>query len=130
MPLARNIFYDIKIKIKELASKFEDKNNIINKKDNLKENMKKLIDNYKLEKQTNSDIFEFYCKKYNDLITFNENELKLEEEALEKKEKENEISQNVERKKEEKEDNESKSGSNKENKHKGRNKKQKNKNEE
>ena len=129
MPLARNIFYDIKIKIKELASKFEDKNNIINKKDNLKENMKKLIDNYKLEKQTNSDIFEFYCKKYNDLITFNENELKLEEEALEKKEKENEISQNVERKKEEKEDNESKSGSNKENKHKGRNKKQKNKNE-
>jgi len=129
MPLARNIFYDIKIKIKELASKFEDKNNIINKKDNLKENMKKLIDNYKLEKQTSSDIFEFYCKKYNDLITFNENELKLEEEeALEKKEKENEISQNVDRKKEEKEDNESKSGSNKENKHKGRNKKQKNKN--
>ena len=113
MPLARNIFYDIKIKIKELASKFEDKNNIINKKDNLKENMKKLIDNYKLEKQTNSDIFEFYCKKYNDLITFNENELKLEEEALEKKEKENEISQNVERKKEEKEDNESKSVINK-----------------
>ena len=130
MPLARNIFYDIKIKIKELVSKFEDKNNIINKKENLKENMKKLIDNYKLEKQTNSDIFEFYCKKYNDLITFNENELKLEEEALEKMKKESEISHNIEGKKEEKEDNESKSGSNKENKHKGRNKKQKNKNEE
>ena len=130
MPLARNIFYDIKIKIKELVSKFEDKNNIINKKENLKENMKKLIDNYKLEKQTNSDIFEFYCKKYNDLITFNENELKLEEEALENQKKESELSQNVEGKKEEKEDNESKSGSNKENKHKGRNKKQKIKNEE
>jgi len=130
MPLARNIFYDIKIKIKELVSKFEDKNNIINKKENLKENMKKLIVNYKLEKQTNSDIFEFYCKKYNDLITFNENELKLEEEALENQKKESELSQNVEGKKEEKEDNESKSGSNKENKHKGRNKKQKNKNEE
>ena len=130
MPLARNIFYDIKIKIKELVSKFEDKNNIINKKENLKENMKKIIDTYKLEKQTNSDIFEFYCKKYNDLITFNENELKLEEEALEKMKKESELSQNVEGKKEEKEDNESKSGSNKENKHKGRNKKQKIKNEE
>ena len=130
MPLARNIFYDIKIKIKELVSKFEDKNNIINKKENLKENMKKLIDTYKLEKQTNSEIFEFYCKKYDDLINFNENELKLEEEALEKQKKESEISHNIEGKKEEKEDNESKSGSNKENKHKGRNKKQKNKNEE
>ena len=130
MPLARNIFYDIKIKIKELVSKFEDKNNIINKKENLKENMKKLIDTYKLEKQTNSEIFEFYCKKYDDLINFNENELKLEEEALEKQKKESEISHNIEGKKEEKEDNESKSGSNKENKHKGRNKKQKIKNEE
>ena len=78
MPLARNIFYDIKTKIKVLTSKFEDKNNIINKKENLKENIKKLIDNYQLEKQTNSDIIDFYCTKYKDLINFNENELKIE----------------------------------------------------
>ena len=126
MPLARNIFYDIKIKIKELVSKFEDKNNTINKKENLKKNIKKLIDNYKLEKQTNSEICEFYINKYNDLIAFNENELKLEEEAQEKRKKENEISQKENEKKEEKEENES--GSIKEKKHKGRNKKQKIKN--
>ena len=129
MPLARNIFYDIKISIKELASKFEDKNNIINKKENLKENIKKLLDNYKLEKQTNSDICEFYYKKFNDLITFNEKELKLEEEAIEKKKKNNEICQKENEKKEEKRENEIKSGCIKENKHKGRNKKQKMKNE-
>ena len=123
MPLARNIFYDIKFKIKELVSKFEDKNNSLNRKENLKESLQKLIDNYKIEKQTNSDIFEFYCKKYNNLITFNENELKIEEE-IQKKKQENEKEQK------EKEEKENKEESIKENKHKGKNKKQKNKNEE
>ena len=127
MPLARNIFYDIKMKIKSLVSKFEDKNNIINKKENLKENIKNLLDNYHIEKQTNSDIFEFYCKKYNDLIIFNENELKKEEEIEKNKQ---EKQKEEKEKKEDKEEKENKSEIIKENKHKGRNKKQKNKNEE
>ena len=119
MPLARNIFYDIKTKIKVLTSKFEDKNNIINKKENLKENIKKLIDNYQLEKQTNSDIFDFYCTKYKDLINFNENKLKIEEENKNKiQEKEITL--------EEKE--EIKDESIKSSKHKGRSKKSKHKN--
>ena len=124
MPLARNTFYDIKLKLKELISKFEDKNNIINKKENLKESIQKILDKYILEKQTNSDIFEFYCKKYKDLIIFNENELKIEEENEKKKKEENEKSEK------EKEEKENKDESIKENKHKGRYKKQKNKNEE
>ena len=125
IPLARNVFYDIKIKIKSLVSKFEDKNNIINKKENLKECIKKLIDSYLIEKQTNSDIFEFYCKKYNNIIIFNEEELKKEEESKINIQ-ENEISL---KEKEEKEE-ENKDDSIKSSKHKGRNKKQKHKNEE
>ena len=123
MPLARNIFYDIKMKIKELIVKFEDKNNVINKTENLKENMHKLIDNYRLEKQTNSDIFEFYSKRYNDLIVFNENELKNEEE------KKNLIKENEKSTRDKKEE-ESKDESIKSSKHKGRNKRHKNKTEE
>ena len=122
MPLARNVFYDIKVKIKELISKFEDKNNIINKKENLKENIKNLLDKYQLEKQTNSDIFEFYCKKYNDLIIYNEEELKKEEEEK-KIEQENEKEEQIKEKKEDKEDKQNKEEIVKENKHKGRNKK-------
>ena len=123
MPLARNVFYDIKVKIKELISKFEDKNNIINKKENLKENIKNLLDKYQLEKQTNSDIFEFYCKKYNDLIIYNEEELKKEEEEEKKIEQENEKEEQIKEKKEDKEDKQNKEEIVKENKHKGRNKK-------
>ena len=119
MPLARNIFYDIKTKIKVLTTKFEDKNNIINKKENLKESIKTLIDNYQLEKQTNSDIFYFYCRKYNDLIIFNENELKIDERNKNKlQEKEISLEENEEIKDE----------SIKSSKHKGRSKKQKHKN--
>ena len=119
LPLARNIFYDIKTKIKVLTSKFEEKNNVINKEENLKESIKKLIDNYQLEKQTNSEIFDFYCSKYKDLINFNENELKIEEENKNKiQEKEITL--------EEKE--EIKDESIKSSKHKGRSKKPKHKN--
>ena len=125
IPLARNVFYDIKIKIKSLVSKFEDKNNIINKKENLKECIKKLIDSYLIEKQTNSEIFEFYCKKYNNIIIFNEEELKKEEENKNNiQEKEMALKEKEEKEEENKDD------SIKSNKHKGRNKKQKHKNEE
>ena len=119
MPIARNIFYDIKIKIKNLISKFEVKNNIINKTENLKEHIKKLIDAYQIEKQTNSDIFDFFCKKFSDIIIYNEEELKKEEENKNKLE-EKELSLKEENKDE----------SIKSNKHKGRNKKTKHKNEE
>ena len=119
MPLARNIFYDIKIKMKNLISKFEDKNNIINKTENLKEHIKKLIDAYQIEKQTSTDIFDFFCKKYNDIIIFNEEELKKEEENKIK------LEEKVLDLKEENKDESIKS-----NKHKGRYKKTKNKNEE
>ena len=119
MPIARNIFYDIKIKMKNLISKFEDKNNIINKTENLKEHIKKLIDAYQIEKQTSTDIFDFFCKKYNDIIIFNEEELKKEEENKIK------LEEKVLDLKEENKDESIKS-----NKHKGRYKKTKNKNEE
>ena len=122
MPLARSTFYDIKIKIKELISKFEDKNNTLSKNENLKESIKKLIDNYQLEIQTSSDIFDFYCKKYNDLILINKKELKIEEENKKIIEK-NEINNNKELDKNEEEYTKS-------TKHRGRNKKQKNKNDE
>ena len=122
MPIARNIFYDIKIKMKNLIIKFEDKNNDINKKENLKEQIKKLIDSYQIEKQTNSDIFDFFSKKYNEIIIFNEEELKKEEENKNKMEEEGLGL------KEEKEEN--KDESIKSNKHKGRNKKIKHKNDE
>ena len=122
MPLARSTFYDIKIKLKELISKFEDKNNTLSKNENLKESIKKLIDNYQLEIQTSSDIFDFYCKKYNDLILINEKELKIEEENKKIIEK-NEINNNKELDKNEEENTKS-------TKHRGRNKKQKNKNDE
>ena len=125
IPLARNVFYDIKIKIKSLVSKFEDKNNIINKKENLKECIKKLIDSYLIEKQTNSDIFEFYCKKYNNIIIFNEEELKKEEEN-----KNNIQEKEIALKEKEEKEEENKDESIKSSKHKGRNKKQKHKNEE
>ena len=121
MPLARSTFYDIKIKLKELISKFEDKNNTLSKNENLKESIKKLIDNYQLEIQTSSDIFDFYCKKYNDLILNNEKELKIEEENKKIIEK-NEINNNKELDKNEE--------NTKSTKHRGRNKKQKNKNDE
>ena len=78
MPLARSTFYDIKLKIKDLISLYE--NNINNKNDNLKEKIKKIIEKYDLEKQTHIDIYDFYCKKYNNIISINENELKKEEE--------------------------------------------------
>ena len=119
MPIARNIFYDIKIKIKNLISKFEDKNNLINKTENLREHIKKLINAYQIEKQTNSDIFDFFCKKYNDIIIFNEEELKKEEENKIK------LEEKVLDLKEENKDESIKS-----NKHKGRNKKIKHKNDE
>ena len=119
MPIARNIFYDIKIKMKNLIIKFEDKNNDINKKENLKEQIKKLIDSYQIEKQTNSDIFDFFSKKYNEIIIFNEEELKKEEENKIK------LEEKVLDLKEENKDESIKS-----NKHKGRYKKTKNKNEE
>ena len=122
MPIARNIFYDIKIKMKNLIIKFEDKNNDINKKENLKEQIKKLINSYQIEKQTNSDIFDFFSKKYNEIIIFNEEELKKEEENKNKMEEEGLGL------KEEKEEN--KDESIKSNKHKGRNKKIKHKNDE
>ena len=125
MPLARSTFYDIKIKIKELISKFEDKNNTLSKNENLKESIKKLIDNYQLEIQTSSDIFDFYCKKYNDLIVSNEKELKIEEENKKIIEK-NEITNNKDNKELEKNEEEN----TKSTKHRGRNKKQKNKNDE
>jgi hypothetical protein len=119
MPIARNIFYDIKIKIKNLISKFEVKDNIINKTDNLKKHIKKLIDAYQIEKQTNSDIFNFFCKKFSDIIIYNEEELKKEEENKNKLE-EKELGLKEENKDE----------SIKSNKHKGRNKKIKHKNDE
>ncbi len=122
MPIARNIFYDIKIKMKNLIIKFEDKNNDINKKENLKEQIKKLIDSYQIEKQTNSDIFDFFSKKYNEIIIFNEEELKKEEENK------GEMEEEGLGLKEEKEEN--KDESIKSNKHKGRNKKIKHKNDE
>ena len=125
MPLARSTFYNIKIKLKELISKYEDKNNTLSKNENLKESIKKLIDNYQLEIQTSSDIFDFYCKKYNDLIVSNEKELKIEEENKKIIEK-NEITNNKDNKELEKNEEEN----TKSTKHRGRNKKQKNNNEE
>ena len=119
MPLSRNTFYDIKIKIKEIVTIFEEKKN--DKNENLKDNIKKLLDKYGLERQTYMDIFDFYCKKYNDLIIINENELNREKENK-KLYKENEISFINENE-------EIKSESNKSNKrHKYKKNKEKNKN--
>ena len=73
MPLARSTFYEIKLKIKDIVTNFEK-----NQDENLKEKFEKLIEKYGLERQTHLDIFEFYCKKYNDLISINENEIKKE----------------------------------------------------
>ena len=78
MPLARSIFYEIKTKIKEIITLYENKKN--NKSENLKENFEKIISNYGLERQTHIDILDFYYKKYNDLININENEIKMEQE--------------------------------------------------
>ncbi len=78
MPLSRSTCYDIKLKIKEIVTLFEEKKN--DKNDNLKEKIKNILDKYGLERQTYMDIFDFYCKKYNDLIILNENELNKEKE--------------------------------------------------
>ena len=76
MPIPRSTFYDIKIKIKEIVTNFKEKKN--EKNENLKEMIEKLIERYGLERQTHMEIFEFYCKKYNDLIVINQNEIKKE----------------------------------------------------
>ena len=69
MPLARSTFYEIKLKIEEIfAEEKKEKNG------NMKEKIEKLLERYSLERQTHSDIFDFYCKRYNDLITKNEEE--------------------------------------------------------
>ena len=78
MPLARSIFYEIKTKIKEIITLYENKKNNINV--NLKENIEKIISNYGLERQSQIDILDFYYKKYNVLININENEIKKEQE--------------------------------------------------
>ena len=65
LPLARSIFYDIKLKIKEAVSLYENKGN--HKNENLKKSFEKIIQKYDLERQTHLDIFEFYCKKYSRL---------------------------------------------------------------
>ena len=78
MPLARSTFYDIKLKIKDIVNIFKEKKN--EKNENLREKIEKLIEKYGLEKQTHMDIFEFYCKRYNDLIIINENEIKKDKE--------------------------------------------------
>ena len=83
MPLARSTFYDIKLKINKIANIFESKKN--EKNENFKEKIENLLERYELEKQTYMDIFDFYCKKYNHLITINENELKEEKEQKKKK---------------------------------------------
>ena len=88
MPLARSAFYDIKLKINEIANIFLEKRN--EKNDNFKEKIEKLLERYGIEKQTHMDIFDFYCKKYKDLITINEKELK-EEEEYKKVKKDSEI---------------------------------------
>ena len=75
MPLARSTFYDIKLKIEEIfAEEKKEKNG------NMKEKIEKLLERYSLERQTHSDIFDFYCKKYNDLMTKNEDEIEKEKE--------------------------------------------------
>ena len=76
MPIPRSTFYDIKLKIKEIMTNFKEKKN--EKNENLKEKIEKLIERYGLERQTHIEIFEFYCKKYNDLIVINQNEIKKE----------------------------------------------------
>ena len=78
MPLARSTFYDIKLKIKETVSMFKEKKN--EKDENLKETIRTILEQYGLEQQTFMDIFDFYCKKYNDIIIINENELQKEKE--------------------------------------------------
>ena len=88
MPLARSTFYDIKIKINEIANIFESKKN--EKSENFKEKIENLLEQYGLEKQTYMDLFDFYCKKYNHLITINEKELKDEKEQKKGK-KDNEV---------------------------------------
>ena len=75
MPLARSTFFNIKIRIKEIVTNFEEKHE---KGENLKEKIEKLIERYCLERQTHMEIFDFYCKKYNDIITLNEIELRKE----------------------------------------------------
>lgn len=65
LPLARSTFYDIKLKIKETVSLYENKGN--HKNENLKKSFEKIIQKYDLERQTHLDIFEFYCKKYSRL---------------------------------------------------------------
>ena len=62
LPLARSTFYDIKLKIKETVSLYENKGN--HKNENLKKSFEKIIQKYDLEKQTHLDILEFYYKKY------------------------------------------------------------------
>jgi len=66
LPLARSTFYDIKLKIKEAVSLYENKGN--HKNENLKKSFEKIIQKYDIERQTHLDIFEFYCKKYSRLI--------------------------------------------------------------
>jgi transcriptional adapter 2-alpha len=65
LPLARSTFYDIKLKIKEAISLYENKGN--HKNENLKKSFEKIIQKYDLERQTHLDIFEFYYKKYSKL---------------------------------------------------------------
>ena len=66
LPLARSTFYDIKLKIKEAISLYENKGN--HKNENLKKSFEKIIQKYDLERQTHLDIFEFYYKKYSKLL--------------------------------------------------------------
>jgi hypothetical protein len=89
MPLSRSTCYDIKMKIKEMVTIFEEKKN--EKNENLKENIRQILDKYGLERQTYMDIFDFYCKKYNDLIIINENELSKEKDNKKKLIKDNEV---------------------------------------
>ena len=57
---------------------FKEKKN--EKDENLKETIRTILEQYGLEQQTFMDIFDFYCKKYNDIIIINENELQKEKE--------------------------------------------------
>ena len=120
MPLSRSTCYDIKMKIKEMVTIFEEKKN--EKYENLKENIRQILDKYGLERQTYMDIFDFYCKKYNDLIIINENELSKEKDNKKRLNKDNDVTYINE-------NDEIKSESNKSNKrHKYKKNKEKNKN--
>ena len=74
LPLARSTFYDIKLKIKETVSLYENKGN--HKNENLKKSFEKIIQKYDLEKQTHLDILEFYYKKYKRLTKKKEAKLR------------------------------------------------------